>query len=155
MAPPVVGVDRQYLDHLRVERGLSPNTLVAYGRDVTRLVAFAAGVSVAALAVSGAADARPAATAVRLYAPFTAKGLAKGVHVAKTVRGPCRSVSLADRRADAFRCVAGGVRGRRHPRRRPAAQHWHLADLLRAVGEGEAQPAGRHRRGLVVIRAAP
>ena len=44
MAPPVVGlgVDRQYLDHLRVERGLSPNTLEAYGRDVARLGAFAA-----------------------------------------------------------------------------------------------------------------
>jgi len=36
------GVDQQYLDHLRVERGLSPNTLEAYGRDVARLGAFAA-----------------------------------------------------------------------------------------------------------------
>ena len=36
-----VGVDQQYLDHLRVERGLSPNTLEAYGRDVARLAAFA------------------------------------------------------------------------------------------------------------------
>ena len=35
------GVDQQYLDHLRVERGLSPNTLEAYGRDVARLKAFA------------------------------------------------------------------------------------------------------------------
>ena len=36
------GIDQQYLDHLRVERGLSPNTLEAYGRDVARLGAFAA-----------------------------------------------------------------------------------------------------------------
>jgi integrase/recombinase XerD len=42
VAPLVVGVDQQYLDHLRVERGLSPNTLEAYGRDVARLAAFAA-----------------------------------------------------------------------------------------------------------------
>ena len=42
MAPLDVAVDQQYLDHLRVERGLSPNTLEAYGRDVARLVAFAA-----------------------------------------------------------------------------------------------------------------
>ena len=43
MAPHAVGsVDQQYLDHLRVERGLSPNTLEAYGRDVARLGAFAA-----------------------------------------------------------------------------------------------------------------
>ena len=34
-----VWVDR-YLDHLTVERGLSPNTLAAYRRDLTRYVAF-------------------------------------------------------------------------------------------------------------------
>ena len=32
----------EYLDHLRVERGLSVNTLVAYGRDLARLAAFSA-----------------------------------------------------------------------------------------------------------------
>jgi integrase/recombinase XerD len=42
VAPVATGVDQQYLDHLRVERGLSPNTLEAYGRDVARLLAFAA-----------------------------------------------------------------------------------------------------------------
>ncbi|HVR71398.1 MAG TPA: site-specific tyrosine recombinase XerD [Vicinamibacteria bacterium] len=31
----------EYLDHLRVERGLSPHTLVAYGHDLRRLGAFA------------------------------------------------------------------------------------------------------------------
>ena len=36
------GIDEQYLDHLRVERGLSPRTLEAYGRDLSRLSAFAA-----------------------------------------------------------------------------------------------------------------
>jgi len=35
------GVGQEYLDHLRVERGLAPLTLVAYGRDVARLEAFA------------------------------------------------------------------------------------------------------------------
>jgi integrase/recombinase XerD len=33
----------EYLDHLRVERGLSPNTLSAYGGDFERLAAFAGG----------------------------------------------------------------------------------------------------------------
>ena len=42
MAATVVDIGEQYLDHLRVERGLSPNTLEAYGRDVDRLAAFAA-----------------------------------------------------------------------------------------------------------------
>ena len=31
------GVGQEYLDHLRVERGLAPRTLVAYGRDMARL----------------------------------------------------------------------------------------------------------------------
>src|SRR5438552_8204746 len=35
------GIAREYLDHLRVERALSPNTLEAYGRDLGRLTAFA------------------------------------------------------------------------------------------------------------------
>jgi integrase/recombinase XerD len=34
-------VDLDYLDHLRVERALSPNTLEAYGRDLARLSAHA------------------------------------------------------------------------------------------------------------------
>jgi integrase/recombinase XerD len=36
--PPVI---REYLDHLRVERALADNTLLAYGRDLVRLAAFA------------------------------------------------------------------------------------------------------------------
>jgi integrase/recombinase XerD len=42
---------RTWLDHLRVERGLSPHTLVAYENDVRKLVAFALarGVDVLAL----------------------------------------------------------------------------------------------------------
>src|SRR5687767_7361964 len=35
--------EEQYLDHLRVERGLAPRTLVAYGHDLARLFAFAKG----------------------------------------------------------------------------------------------------------------
>jgi integrase/recombinase XerD len=34
--------EADYLDHLRVERALSPNTLEAYGRDLARLTAHAA-----------------------------------------------------------------------------------------------------------------
>jgi integrase/recombinase XerD len=35
------GVEREYLDHLHAERGLSPNTIAAYERDLARLVAHA------------------------------------------------------------------------------------------------------------------
>jgi integrase/recombinase XerD len=37
------GIEAEYLDHLRVERGLAENSLLAYGRDVERLRRFAAG----------------------------------------------------------------------------------------------------------------
>ncbi|HSB62336.1 MAG TPA: site-specific integrase, partial [Vicinamibacteria bacterium] len=32
---------QEYLDHLRVERGLAPNTLLAYAHDLSRLALFA------------------------------------------------------------------------------------------------------------------
>jgi integrase/recombinase XerD len=35
------GIVEEYLDHLRVERGLSPNTLLAYGGDLARLARYA------------------------------------------------------------------------------------------------------------------
>ncbi len=37
---PVAGPEREYLDHLHAERGLSPNTIEAYGRDLARLLAW-------------------------------------------------------------------------------------------------------------------
>ena len=40
--PPDATVS-EFLDHARYERGLSPNTVAAYGRDLTRFAAFVAG----------------------------------------------------------------------------------------------------------------
>ena len=49
----------EFLDYVRYERGLSPNTVTAYGRDLASFQAF--------LAVSGAAPGRATATEVRAY----------------------------------------------------------------------------------------
>jgi integrase/recombinase XerD len=46
----------EYLDHLRVERGLAQNSLIAYARDLARLDAFAKKRSVLALAQSDLAE---------------------------------------------------------------------------------------------------
>jgi integrase/recombinase XerD len=43
VAGRAAGIEAEYLDHLRVERGLAAGTLLAYGRDTARLRAFAAG----------------------------------------------------------------------------------------------------------------
>ena len=48
------GVEGEYLDHLRVERALSPATLEAYGRDLARLTAYAQGAGRAILGLKQA-----------------------------------------------------------------------------------------------------
>jgi integrase/recombinase XerD len=48
----------QFLDHLALERGLSPRTLEAYGRDVGRLVAFLEAQGRARVGEASAADLR-------------------------------------------------------------------------------------------------
>lgn len=45
--PTLDGAIDDYLQHLEVERGLSPNTLAAYGHDLARFAAFAAEQGVA------------------------------------------------------------------------------------------------------------
>jgi integrase/recombinase XerD len=41
--PPTPSISEEYLDHLRVERGLSEHTLLAYRSDLVRLAGFASG----------------------------------------------------------------------------------------------------------------
>jgi integrase/recombinase XerD len=41
--PPIARSAQAYRDHLAVERGLAPNSLAAYGRDLRRYLAFCAG----------------------------------------------------------------------------------------------------------------
>ena len=47
MGPSLDLAIQQFLDHLRVERELTPATVEAYGRDLSRFAHFAAGRTVA------------------------------------------------------------------------------------------------------------
>jgi integrase/recombinase XerD len=50
IAPPLVAVLRQYLDHLAVERGIAANTLESYTRDLRRYLRYLTGLGVTELA---------------------------------------------------------------------------------------------------------
>jgi integrase/recombinase XerD len=77
-AHAVVG---QYLDHLRVERGLSPNTLAAYAGDLARLGAYAEdrGKEVLALVQGDLAD----FTATLREEGLAARSVARKVHAVR------------------------------------------------------------------------
>ncbi|MGC4897609.1 site-specific tyrosine recombinase XerD [Micromonospora sp. DT31] len=55
-APALRRAVRTYLDHLTVERGLSPNTLASYRRDLDRYLATLAAAGVTDLAAAGPAQ---------------------------------------------------------------------------------------------------
>jgi hypothetical protein len=61
----------------------------------------------AVLTRAGAGSASPA-TRLEQWVAFRAGSRAPGVHVLVHARGSCRSASLADPRADAWRCLSGG-----------------------------------------------
>jgi len=58
-APPADPLVAEFLDYVRYERGLSPNTVMAYGRDLASFQAF--------LAAAGAAPGKATADEVRAY----------------------------------------------------------------------------------------
>ena len=57
--PPADPLISEFLDHLRYERGLSPNTVIAYGRDLRAFAIF--------LAQAGATPGAATSTEVRAY----------------------------------------------------------------------------------------
>jgi hypothetical protein len=75
-------------------------------------------VTACCIAVLGGATASPApatqtdtgnitGTSIDLYAPFDGGGVASAIRIEKTARGYCWTTSIADARADAFRCFVG------------------------------------------------
>jgi hypothetical protein len=86
-------------------------TALAVGKCPRRigvLVAVATVVVLTTVSRPFSSDAAPAArTSMHLYAPFNGGGIAKGIRIARTVRGYCWTSSLADSRDDAFRCFVG------------------------------------------------
>jgi integrase/recombinase XerD len=73
-----VAILEEYLDHLRVERGLAPNSLSAYGRDLARLDAYARGRGKGVLALRQA-DLADFMGSLRA-AGLSARSVARSVH---------------------------------------------------------------------------
>jgi integrase/recombinase XerD len=74
-------IERDYLDHLRVERGLAQNSLLAYERDLAKLTAFAAGRGRGALAL-GQRDLADFIGALRDQG-LSARSVARAVHAVR------------------------------------------------------------------------
>jgi hypothetical protein len=77
---------------------------------ITLLVSGAAVLLVAAVLglPAGARRAESLRTSINLYSPFTIGGqIAAGVHIKQIVHGSCWTTSIADYRADAYRCFVG------------------------------------------------
>ncbi len=139
-APALQRVARQYLDHLTVERGLAPNTLASYRRDLDRYLAALAAAGVTDLAQVTTGHVQAHLAALRRggpdHRPLSASSAARAV---SAVRGLHR---FAHRERLAPHDVAREVAPPAPPRRLPRALSVEEVErLLAAVRPGaDASP---------------
>ncbi len=141
---------RTYLDHLAVERGLAPNTLVSYRRDLSRYRDYLAAEGVTSL--EGVSEATVTGFLARLregdadHPPLGASSAARAV---VAVRG-FHKFAVADGLAGAD--PAGGVRPPRPAKRLPKALPFaDVERLLEAAGAPGTTLALRDRALLEVL----
>lgn len=156
MSPQALSVGdvvRRWLDHLTVERGLAPNSLAAYRRDLHRYAAYLDEIGCAALADASAADV--AAYATRLHGgddghpPLATASAARAI---VTVRGLHR---FAEQEGLVGTDVARGLRPPAPARRLPKALPVDEVDaLIDAAGFDGTALARRDRALLELLYAS-
>ena len=138
-----------YLDHLAVERGLAPNTLASYRRDLRRYLAHLAGRDVTAPEQVAEADVGSFLVALREgdeeHPPLAANSAARAV---VAVRGFHRFLLREGLvAADAAR----GVRPPAPPKRLPKAISVQEVEALLAAAGADESPRGLRDRALLEL----
>jgi integrase/recombinase XerD len=148
IAPALAAVLRQYLDHLAVERGIAPNTLVSYTRDLHRYLRFLTAHGVTELAGATESDVTGFVGALRegdpAHPPLAASSAARA---AVAVRGLHRFALLEGLiEVDPARQVKPPSLPRRLPKALP------VADVLRLLETpGADEPRAVRDRALLEL----
>ena len=138
-----------YLDHLAVERGLAPNTLASYRRDLRRYLAHLAGRDVTAPEQVAEADVGSFLVALREgdeeHPPLAANSAARAVVAVRGFHRFLLREGLVT--ADAAR----GVRPPAPPKRLPKAISVQEVEALLAAAGADESPRGLRDRALLEL----
>ena len=138
-----------YLDHLAVERGLAPNTLASYRRDLRRYLAHLAGRDVSAPEQVAEADVGSFLVALREgdgeHPPLAANSAARAVVAVRGFHRFLLREGLVT--ADAAR----GVRPPAPPKRLPKAISVQEVEALLAAAGADESPRGLRDRALLEL----
>ncbi|MEU2042349.1 site-specific tyrosine recombinase XerD [Nocardia niwae] len=129
-----------YLDHLAVERGVAPNTLGAYRRDLGRYLDFLAGRGIRSLDRVAESDVAEFTMALRSgghgHPPLAASSVARALIAVRGWHRFAAAEGLTD--TDVAHAVKPPAPGRRLPKALPYDQ---VLRLLEAAGGGQADAA--------------
>jgi integrase/recombinase XerD len=129
-----------YLDHLAVERGVAPNTLGAYRRDLGRYLDFLSGRGIRSLDRVAESDVAEFTMALRSgdrgHPPLAASSVARALIAVRGWHRFAAAEGLTD--TDVAYAVKPPAPGRRLPKALPYDQ---VLRLLEAAGGGSGDPA--------------